>query len=306
MACCAQRRSSCAMLLAVCVLSQQAILGTAVMHRMHDFGIAARQVKARDASAALSVDIGEESDTSCLLQVDNAVVKRSGAATTHVAPAAVQAEAVLLQAKEKNKALELAEHVEAALHGAMKTTEAVEATPGTTPRAALSAVATNSSAVAEKQEDQAASKQPLKRHTTLLLIELFPFAAFLGLDRLYLGNIGLGIAKLIVCICTFGIGGLVWGSIDLIAITMNAMQGKESINTLGMHATFEEGHSDRSYAIAVLDLVMVPCWIALAWGVRSWRQRQRLETLRLAGMKSSHYGAGASAAAAKTGLTHGG
>jgi len=299
------------MLLAVCVLSQQAILGTAVMHRMHDFGIAARQVKARDASAALSVDIGEESDTSCLLQVDSAAVKRSGAAATTVAPAAVQAEAALLQAKEKNRALQLAEQVKAALHNAMMTAEdaeavAAEATPGTTPRAALSAVIANSSTVAEKQEDQAASKQNLKRHSTLLLIELFPFAAFLGLDRLYLGNIGLGIAKLIVCICTFGIGGLVWGSIDLIAITMNAMQGKESINTLGMHATFEEGHSDRSYAIAVLDLVMVPCWIALAWGVRSWRQRQRLEALRLAGMKSSHYGAGASAAAAKTGLTHGG
>jgi TM2 domain-containing membrane protein YozV len=40
------------------------------------------------------------------------------------------------------------------------------------------------------------------------------FLGYFGADRFYLGHIGLGIAKLAVCILTCGIGGIIWHVID--------------------------------------------------------------------------------------------
>ena len=45
----------------------------------------------------------------------------------------------------------------------------------------------------------------------------------LGADRFYLGYTGLGIAKLVVCLVTCGIGGFIWQIVDIILIAMRKL-----------------------------------------------------------------------------------
>ena len=44
-----------------------------------------------------------------------------------------------------------------------------------------------------------------------------------GVDRFYLGYIGLGFAKIAVTICTCGIGGLIWWIYDIVQIATMKM-----------------------------------------------------------------------------------
>lgn len=305
----------------------------AVQHRLHDIGIEVRANKVR-AAAALSADTAAlDADASCLLQVDSSAMRREGAgivpgaapekAAAAAAPAEAEAQPAAAkpsppeESEERGSVLEMAAAVEAVLHEAKATAAAAQAVAAetassSTPRAASLAEEQATSAenaeasrkVAETKETTEASP---KSSLVLLLIELFPITWILGLNNFYLGNIGLGIAKLLVSVFTLGLGGLIWGGIDFIAIIANALAHKESIHVLGMNAQFEKGMADKAYAMAVLDLAMLPCWMALAWGFWSWRKRQRLEALRQNAMKSSHYGQRNSAAApGERLLTHGG
>lgn len=268
-------RRPCATLM-VASLLQRAPVASAVQHRMHDFGIAARAARAESMASAVKADIEDDSGPSCLLQVESTV--RRGAAAAAKADVAVA----------PNKAALLAKEVEAVL----QKSQPQEAAP-----------ATEEAAPAREQEESSG-----KHYSTLLLIELFPFVAMFGVDRFYLGQVGLGIAKFLVCTCTLGLGGLVWGAVDFLAITINALKGNANLHAAGMHADFDatEGSSDRNFKIAVLDLVMVPAWAALAWAIWAYRKKQRLEALRQAAMKSSHYGSAAGSAPSAATATHGG
>lgn len=44
------------------------------------------------------------------------------------------------------------------------------------------------------------------------------FLGAIGVDRFYLGYTGLGIAKLVVCLVTCGIGGVIWQVVDVILL----------------------------------------------------------------------------------------
>jgi TM2 domain-containing membrane protein YozV len=50
------------------------------------------------------------------------------------------------------------------------------------------------------------------------LLQLLGIFGVVGIGRMYLGDVGLGIAQLIVGICTFFIGAWIWGIIDAILI----------------------------------------------------------------------------------------
>lgn len=58
--------------------------------------------------------------------------------------------------------------------------------------------------------------KPRKNYVVALLLSIF--LGGLGVDRFYLGHIGLGIAKLLVTIFSLGTIGFVWWIIDLILI----------------------------------------------------------------------------------------
>merc|ERR1719436_923086 len=75
----------------------------------------------------------------------------------------------------------------------------------------------------------------------LMVIDMCPLCWILGIDRFYLGNIGLGIAKLSVCIITAGFGGIVWGLVDFVTVVQNALRREQAIRSMGMSATFSEG-----------------------------------------------------------------
>ena len=62
--------------------------------------------------------------------------------------------------------------------------------------------------------------EPLSDKSKLVagLLQLIGLFGLVGIGRIYLGQIGLGIAQLIVGLVTFGIGAVVWGIIDAILI----------------------------------------------------------------------------------------
>lgn len=65
---------------------------------------------------------------------------------------------------------------------------------------------------------------PTKNHAVAIILSLF--FGTLGIDRLYLGHIGLGLAKLLLSWATFGI----WQLIDLILIILRGTNGLRAIN----------------------------------------------------------------------------
>lgn len=52
----------------------------------------------------------------------------------------------------------------------------------------------------------------------LVALLLAVFLGYLAVDRFYLGQVGLGITKLVVSIVTCGIGGFIWQVVDIILI----------------------------------------------------------------------------------------
>ena len=67
---------------------------------------------------------------------------------------------------------------------------------------------------------------PLKKsHKTAVLLSIF--LGGLGVDRFYLGQVGLGIAKIAVNIFTLTIGGFIWWIIDIIMISTRNVRGVE-------------------------------------------------------------------------------
>jgi len=59
------------------------------------------------------------------------------------------------------------------------------------------------------------SKRRVKWTTALILSILL---GFLGIDRFYMGHVGLGVLKLLLTILTLGILGWIWWLIDVILI----------------------------------------------------------------------------------------
>ena len=56
-----------------------------------------------------------------------------------------------------------------------------------------------------------------QKHFVAVILEVL--LGWLGVDRMYMGRVGLGILKLIVGIVTFGFGAAIWGIVDYILIS---------------------------------------------------------------------------------------
>jgi TM2 domain-containing membrane protein YozV len=50
------------------------------------------------------------------------------------------------------------------------------------------------------------------------LLQLIGLFGIVGIGRMYLGNVGLGIAQLLVGLVTCGLGAVVWGLVDAVLI----------------------------------------------------------------------------------------
>lgn len=128
------------------------------------------------------------------------------------------------------------------------------------------------------------STAPVRRNKIVLMVlNMCPLTWILGLDRLFLGSIVLGILKFLLAMVTLGIGGVIWGSIDFFLIVFNALQEKDSINMFGMNAAFGQGQVRVAAFLAVADVAMIPLSIALArytWWRRREKRIQQLEKHR--------------------------
>lgn len=50
------------------------------------------------------------------------------------------------------------------------------------------------------------------------LLQLIGLLGVVGIGRIYLGQVGLGVAQLIVGFVTFGLGAVIWGLVDAVLI----------------------------------------------------------------------------------------
>jgi TM2 domain-containing membrane protein YozV len=116
-------------------------------------------------------------------------------------------------------------------------------------------------ASALRSVDHSGSQASPKNKLILVALETFPLVGWLGFDRIYLGQLGIGLLKMAICICTLFIGGAIWGLMDGYVVIANALAREGSIQRLGMVAKFDAAHLEGARQLAIVTLV---CWVAIA------------------------------------------
>jgi len=135
--------------------------------------------------------------------------------------------------------------------------EEVPASPSSQLRQELAhRLATHFGQVTSADEESLPVNAPKKSKVTLMVLEILPPCGQLGIDRLYLGSTKTGIAKLLVCVCTCLVGGLVWGLVDAIIVIANCLGRDKYIDTLGMSAAFTEDEVETAHALAVIGVAI--------------------------------------------------
>jgi TM2 domain-containing membrane protein YozV len=73
--------------------------------------------------------------------------------------------------------------------------------------------------------------EPLSEKSKLIagLLQLLGLLGLVGFGRIYLGQIGLGIAQLVVGLVTCGIGAVVWGIVDAILIFTDKVRDPQGL-----------------------------------------------------------------------------
>jgi TM2 domain-containing membrane protein YozV len=66
-----------------------------------------------------------------------------------------------------------------------------------------------------------------KSKTIAGLLQLLGLFGLVGIGRMYLGQVGLGVAQLLVGLVTCGIGALVWGIVDAVLIFTDKVRDPE-------------------------------------------------------------------------------
>lgn len=95
---------------------------------------------------------------------------------------------------------------------------------------------------------------PKKNKLILLLIEFICIGGCCGIDRCYMGQTCLGIAKGL----TFG-GFLIWAFIDWWVVVVNAIEKFTSINTFGFAADFERDTIDGAFYLSCAMIATFAC-----------------------------------------------
>jgi len=97
---------------------------------------------------------------------------------------------------------------------------------------------------------------PYKSKVVLIVLEIVPILGPLGVDRFYMGNIWGGVIKCLVCICTCGLGGIIWGIIDAIIVIVNCLNRDTNINTSWMTAKFHTAGIETAHTLGWVAIVV--------------------------------------------------
>jgi len=129
-----------------------------------------------------------------------------------------------------------------------------------------------------------------KRKVILMLLEMVPLCGPIGLDRFYLGCTNTALAKLTVCLCTCLVGGLVWGLIDAIIVVLNCLSRKQSINSLGLEAEFDEDDTEPAvYLACSAVLVQILCFcFCTGWCYMGSKQAPKEDTVIIGAPAGAH------------------
>mmetsp|Transcript_84987 Transcript_84987/g.275228 ORF Transcript_84987/g.275228 Transcript_84987/m.275228 type:complete len:176 (+) Transcript_84987:3-530(+) len=100
------------------------------------------------------------------------------------------------------------------------------------------------------------AKAPKKNKVVLMVLEIIPPCGQLGIDRFYLGSTRTAIAKLVISICTCLVGGFIWGFIDAITVIANCIRRQDSLDSLGMAATFNKNEVETARTLAIIGVVI--------------------------------------------------
>jgi hypothetical protein len=108
---------------------------------------------------------------------------------------------------------------------------------------------------------------PKKSKTTLAVIYLFSLN-ICGIDRCFMGQCCVGTLKGLT------LGGLgIWALIDLVIVTLNMLNKKDSIDTFGFHAEFLEETIHTAYIVTLVGLVLnVLQWVCGGKGASQGRE----------------------------------
>jgi len=115
-----------------------------------------------------------------------------------------------------------------------------------------------------------ASHQQRKNKIVLVLLEISYMGA-LGVDRMYMGQVGLGLVKLSIGVIawllshllrssTCMIVMLIWGVVDWFIVMVNCLEGRPGIHALGFNASFgTPWEATVAFWLAFLGFAMVIC-----------------------------------------------
>merc|ERR1719473_1429273 len=93
---------------------------------------------------------------------------------------------------------------------------------------------------AERQAQPAPPGAGKKSKVILSLLEAFGLPGALGIDRMYMGQIGLGFLKMTSWCWGCVAVGLVWWVIDYIVVFVNCLRKQKNIDAMGYKADFDE------------------------------------------------------------------
>jgi len=101
---------------------------------------------------------------------------------------------------------------------------------------------------------------PRRNKLVLAAIEMIPPLGVFGMDRLYLGQPVLAVAKMLSFFCTFGVVGSIWALFDAWVIAQNCILESQHLEQFGMAAWFT-GEEWQMQVAAVMGLLIVLIWV---------------------------------------------
>lgn len=111
----------------------------------------------------------------------------------------------------------------------------------------------------------------LHKNKIVLVVLEISYLGLLGVDRMYIGQVGQGILKLAICVLAWLfyvvfrksaciIPMLIWGAVDWFIVMVNCLEGRPDIHAFGMNASFGSPWEIKvAFCLALIGFMMIMC-----------------------------------------------